>query len=315
MSCALSWGAPRAMATLWVGKTSSTLPGGRPCRVRVRTVPHCQTCLTAYDPHSSRPQFFKSGHAAWHGTKESTWYLARNYHEPSTVPARKRATGPSQPEPGICTVLSCPSRLVRSTLSCFGSGSRVRPMWPHCAYHSLTVRDRWLLLEALLCFPVYPPMGPALPLPSASLNCVSSFLPQVDMPLVFWAAPCVRIYYIQGHVRAHARCCCSCMPAPTFTTTKGQAFLTVPSFHQRSLSPCASRRTNSPTGLLGRLRLFMNRTPPISSPSACRRTPTHPLLSLSASSPFSSSLEFSFLSVAQPRSLTLNCRHRQSHLD
>lgn len=143
----------------WVGKTSSTLPGGRPCRVGVRTVPHrhrtvshCQTCLTAYDPHSSRPHFFKSGHAAWHGTKESTWYLARNYHEPSTVPARKRATGPSQPEPGICTVLSCPSRLVRSTLSCFGSGSRVRPRWPHCAYHSLTVRDRWLLLRPSFAF-------------------------------------------------------------------------------------------------------------------------------------------------------------------
>lgn len=81
---------------------------------------------------------------------------------------------------------------------------------------------------------------------------------------VFWAAPCVRIYYIHGHVRAHTRCCsCSCCrPAPTLTTTEGQAFLTVPSSHQRSLSPCASRRTNSPTGLLGRLRLFMNRTPP-----------------------------------------------------
>lgn len=87
----------------WVGKTSSTLPGGGVPVESVRTVPHrtVSYCLTAYDPHSSRPHFFKSGHTAWHGTKESTWYLARNYHEPSTVPARKRATGPSQPEPGI----------------------------------------------------------------------------------------------------------------------------------------------------------------------------------------------------------------------
>lgn len=76
----------------WVGKTSSTLPWGgwRPV-VCVRTVWHrtAAYCLTAYDPHSSRPHFFKSGHTAWHGTKESTWYLARNYHEPSTVPCKE----------------------------------------------------------------------------------------------------------------------------------------------------------------------------------------------------------------------------------
>lgn len=96
-------GGPRAMATLtgWARQAQPCL-GGVPVG-SVRTVPHrtVSYCLTAYDPHSSRPHFFKSGHTAWHGTKESTWYLARNYHEPSTVPARKRATGPSQPEPGI----------------------------------------------------------------------------------------------------------------------------------------------------------------------------------------------------------------------
>lgn len=130
---------------------------------------------------------------------------------------------------------------------------------------------------------------------------------------MFWAAPCVRIYIQLGHVRKK-RC------SPTFTSAKGQAFLTVPSFHQRSLSPCASRRTNSPTGLLGRLRLFMNRIPPppssLSSPSACRRTPTRaPFFALVCSPLFFFLSQVSFLSISQPRSLTSNWRHRQSHLD
>lgn len=124
------------MATLtgWARQAQPCL-GGVPVG-SVRTVPHrtVSYCLTAYDPHSSRPHFFKSGHTAWHGTKESTWYLARNYHEPSTVPARKKATGPSQPEPGIAPYYYVQHTCIR-TLSCFGSGSRVRRRWPHCAYH------------------------------------------------------------------------------------------------------------------------------------------------------------------------------------
>lgn len=162
----------------WVGKTSSTLPGGRPCRVRVRTVPHrtVSPCLTAYDPHSSRPHFFKSGHTAWHGTKESTWYLARNYHEPSTVPARKRATGPSQPEPGICTV---PYRTIMSSSqqqACTGYSNPALALaracgeggliarTTHSLTHLLTVRDRWLVGH----WPVYPLGRPAL------LSCLPS---------------------------------------------------------------------------------------------------------------------------------------------
>lgn len=67
-----------------------------------------------------------------------------------------------------------------------------------------TVRDRWLAGRwaaapepALLCFPGLS-TGPAS---CCLLSCVFVF-PTVDMP-VFWAAPCVRIYYIHGQVRAY----------------------------------------------------------------------------------------------------------------
>lgn len=132
------------MATLtgWARQAQPCL-GGVPVE-GVRTVPHrtVSYCLTAYDPHSSRPQFFKSGHTAWHGTKESTWYLARNYHEPSTVPARKRATGPSQPEPGIAPyyhVQHTPVSVLYPALAlarACGEGGLIA---------RTTVRDRWLV--------------------------------------------------------------------------------------------------------------------------------------------------------------------------
>lgn len=211
-----------------------------------------------------------------------TWLGITTSLAPSLQACKEAGDRPSQPEPGICTVLLCPADLHGGTLSCFGSGSRVRPRWPHGAYHCTGPL-------ALLCFPVYPLLGQ--PLPSASLNCVSSS-PRWIMPVVYGRRR-VSGFIIYMDMCAHTRCC-SCMPAPTFTTAKGQAFLTVPSFHQRSLSPCASRRTNSPTGLLGRLRLFMNRTPPISSPSAFPSHTHTPLLPLLARSPFFSSLCFLF---------------------
>lgn len=107
----------------WVGKTSSTLPRGRPvlcayCTVRYRTAGHrtALDCLTAYDPHSSRPHFFKSGHTAWHGTKESTWYLARNYHEPSTSLQGRGPQGQaSQSQPGYLWWPSAPYYYVQQT--------------------------------------------------------------------------------------------------------------------------------------------------------------------------------------------------------
>lgn len=108
------------------------------------------------------------------------------------------------------------------------------------------------------------------------------------------------------------------MPALSFITAKGQAFLTVPSFHQRSLSPRASRRTNSPTGLLGRLRLFMNRTsPPLQIPIVVTHTlPSFALVCRLFSVPVVFLLSHvSFLSISQPRSLLSNWRHGQSHLD
>lgn len=177
------------------------------------------------------------------------------------------------------------------------------PRWPHGAYHCTGPL-------ALLCFPVYPLLGQ--PLPSASLNCVSSF-PRWIMPVVYGRRR-VSGFIIYMDMCAHTRCC-SCMPAPTFTTAKGQAFLTVPSFpSEKPVTLCVSKDKQSHR-LVGTSETFYESHSPhlvtLSFPVA------HPHAPSSTPSPFSVLFlsVFSFLSVAQPRSLTSNCRHRQSHLD
>lgn len=103
----------------------------------------------------------------------------------------------------------------------------------------------------------------------------------------------------------------------TFITAKGQAFLTVPSFHQRSLSPCASRRANSSTGLWTSETFYESHSPfllvTLSLPFAHPHAPF--FFSLSSVLRCFSPSRVSFLSISQPRSLTSNWRHRQSHLD
>ena len=102
----------------------------------------------------------------------------------------------------------------------------------------------------------------------------------------------------------------------TFITAKGQAFLTVPSFHQRSLSPCASRRANSSTGLWTSETFYESHSPlPSRHSKLAVRTPTPFFFSLSSVLRCFSPSRVSFLSISQPRSLTSNWRHRQSHLD
>lgn len=99
-----------------------------------------------------------------------------------------------------------------------------------------------------------------------------------------------------------------------------------PSFLDRPILPsekpvtlCVSKDKQSHR-LVGTSETFYeSHSPPpssFSSPSACRRTPTRaPFFALVCSPLFFFLSQVSFLSISQPRSLTSNWRHRQSHLD
>jgi hypothetical protein len=184
---------PRVMADLtgWARQAQPCLWGAAPCRMWIYCMAqYAAHCLTAYDPHSSRPHFFKSGQTAWHDTKESTWYLARNYHEPGTTPARKRPQGQasqSQDRTG------------------FSSGRTSAP------YHYsqqpgvvlfLILLWLWLIhCTGQLAWLAAGPLLLNLPLPSQVTRWACLLVPLefrivfalVDMP-VFGAASCVRIH-------------------------------------------------------------------------------------------------------------------------
>lgn len=106
---------------------------------------------------------------------------------------------------------------------------------------------------------------------------------------------------------------------PSFTTTnKGPSFLDRPILpSEKPVTLCVSKDKQSHR-LVGTSETFYESHSPhlvtVSSAVAHTHTPLLPYLSSVLFSVLFFSV-FSFLSVAQPRSLTSNCRHRQSHLD
>lgn len=248
---------PRVMTTLtgWARQAQPCL-GGVPVVCEYVHVPHrtVSPCLTACDPHSSRPHFFKSGHTAWHGTKESTWYLARNYHEPSTVPARKRATGPSQPEPGICTVPSVLSMFSSKQACCTGYSDPALALARRCGEGGLIARTTHSLTHCtgLDCWLVG--HWPSLPYPLGRPALLMPACPPSELRVVFpsvWICKCFGRRRVSGFIIymdmcAHTRC--SCRPAPTFHNHqhKGPSFLDRPILpSEKPVTLCVSKDKQS----------------------------------------------------------------------